>query len=166
MGVNLSGTAAWAVGDQIEPGSYIAKATTVERMKSSRDNEQVQVDWRIMDGQFKGAEQRDWITFSEAAAGRVVQLIEACGQEVPQSDFSSYGELADWVAEMLRKGAVTEMVIRNEPSQKDPSKEWPKVAGYRKPNPSDVPSDTSGFSSGPKVSGAGKSDDDSKPLPF
>lgn len=166
MGINLGGTTAWAVDDRIEPGSYVAKSVTVERMKSSNKNEQVQVDWRVMGGQYKGAEQRDWITFTESAMGRVVQVIEAIGEQVPQQDFASYGELADWLAEILKKGAVTEMVIRLEPGRKDPSKEFPTIAGYRKPNPSDVPADTSGFSSGPKVNGNGAGADDKSKLPF
>lgn len=167
MGINLGGTTAWAVDDRIEPGAYIAKATAAERTKSANDNEQIQVDWRIMGGPFKGAEQRDWITFTENAMGRVVQLIEAVGEQVPQQDFASYGELADWVAGVLGKGAVTEMVIRLEPGRKDPSKEFPKVAGYRKPSPSDIPSDTAGFSGGPSVgNGNGSGGNGNDKLPF
>lgn len=155
MAINLGGVTAWAAGDQLEPGAYIVKATAVERTqsKSNSANEQVQVDWRVMAGPYKGAEQRDWITFTEPAMGRVVQVIEAVGQQVPQQDFSSYGDLADWLASVLEKGAVTEAIIRLEPGRTDPTKEFPKVAGYRKPNPSDIPNDASGFASAPTVNG-------------
>lgn len=160
--VNLGGVKAWDVSDQLPPGTYIMRPAPdgVERTKSSGDNEQVQVDWRVVAGEYTGAERRDWITFTENAKGRVVQLLEACGIEVPQTDFASYGELADWVAEQLRKGAVVEAVVRLKPDRKDPSKEWPEIAGYRWPSQSDIDSSAAGFQSGPKVGGGDKS------LPF
>jgi hypothetical protein len=152
-GITLAGVDAWAAGDQLEAGAYVVRAASVERTKSKADNEQIQVDWRVLGGPFKGAEQRDWITFTENAMGRVVQVLQAIGQEVPDTNFASYGELADWVAGVLKKDAVTEVIIRLEPGQKDPNREFPKVAGYRKPSPSDIPSDASGFTAGPAVAG-------------
>lgn len=167
MGISLGGVKAWDVSEMLPPDTYLMRPAPggVERAVSSNGNEQVQVTWRVAYGEFQGAEQRDWVTFTETAMGRVVQLIEACGEQVPQQDFASYADLADWVAGMLKKdGVVTEAVIRLKPGRKDPSKEFPEVIGYRQPT--DLPSGGSGVTgASPKVNGNGNGAD-AKPLPF
>lgn len=170
MGISLAGTEAWGVGDRLENGTYLMRPAPggVERTKSKNENEQVQVNWRVAFGDFTGAEQKDWVTFTETAMGRVVQLIEACGEQVPQQDFASYGELADWVAGMLKKGPAVEAVVRVKPSRTDASKEYPEIIGYRQPT--DLPSGGSGATgASPKVNGNGNGNGaaaDAKPLPF
>jgi hypothetical protein len=166
MGVSLTGVEAWRASDELPPGAYVSRPANVERDKSSSGNPQVLVDWRVAGGEFKGAEKRDWVTLTEPAMGRIVQLIEACGEQVPQEDFASYDELADWLAGMLKKDSVlTELVVREEPwTGKDgETRMGTKVKGYRRPGPgSDIPSDASEFQSGAKVA----TDAQGKPLPF
>jgi hypothetical protein len=160
MGINLGGVEAWSASDEVPPGAYVAKPTNVERgqSKSNAKNEQITVDWRVIAGPFTGAEKRDWVTLTENSMGRIVQLIEACGHEVPTEDFKDYGELADWIAEKVLKDAAvtTEIVVREEPwtDKEGKERQGTKVKGYRRPGPgSDVPNDASGFQSGPNVSG-------------
>jgi hypothetical protein len=168
--VNLSGTAAWSVDEQIPPGTYLFRPAPggVETDESSNGNPQVKINWRVAAGEFTGAERLDWLTFTEAAMGRVVQLLEACAIEVPQADFAGYGELRDWVAEQLRKPETQTMgVVRLKESRKDPSKSFPEIVGYKRPSPSDLDNDASGFTSGPKVgAGANGSGGDRDKLPF
>lgn len=153
MGISLNGVEAWRASDELPPGAYVAKATNVEPDKSQAGNPQAVVDWRVAAGEYTGAEKRDWVTITEPAMGRVVQLIEACGQEVPQQDFASFEALRDWLVEMLRKGPAAEMILRNETyvGRDGDAREGTKIKGYRRPTTSDIPSDTSEFASGPNV---------------
>lgn len=167
MGISLAGEKAWAVSEQLPPGTYVMRPAPggVERDQSTGGNEQVKIDWRVAAGEYTGSERRDWVTFTQASMGRVVQLIEACGEQVPQQDFASYGELADWVAGMLKKdnGPLVEAVVRLKPDRKDSSKEWPEIVGYRRPGPeSDVPGSASDVTGGPGVGANGNA----QPLPF
>jgi hypothetical protein len=145
---SLKGQEAWRVDDQLAPGWYIARAAKVERSSSSNQNPQVQIDWRVAVGEYQGAEQRDWITLTDPAMGRVVQVLEAAGVEIPDAEFDNYEAMADWLAKAL-ENATVEMLIRLEPGRKDPSKEWPTIKGYRKPAEGDVPSEFGG--SAPQV---------------
>jgi hypothetical protein len=158
MGVSLSGVDAWSADDQLEPGTYRMVAGATERKDSSNGNPQVQVDWSVTAGPYRGAEQRDWITVTEKAMGRVVQVLEAAAVEIPSTEFESHGALADWLVGAL-KGKTVDAVVRLEPGRKDPSKEWPTIKGYKRPlEGSDVPAD------GPSGGVTVKADD--KPLPF
>lgn len=164
MGISLSGTEAWRVDDRLPPASYIAKAATVERTKSKQDNPQVQVDWRVLVGEFTGAEQTDWITLTDPAMGRVVMLLEAAGIAVPDTEFENYDAMADWLAKAL-DAAVVEMVIRLKDDRQGrvdertgQVKQWPEIVGYRRPSASDIPGDP--------VGGAAPQVKDDKPLPF
>jgi hypothetical protein len=158
MGISLSGVSAWTADDQLEPGTYRMTAGEITRETSSNQNPQVKVEWSVAAGQYRGAEQRDYITITERALGRVVQVLEAAGIQTPQQEFESYEQMADWLAGAL-KGATVDAVVRLKPDRKDPSKEWPEIVGYKRPlEGSDVPAD--GPSNGAAVQA------DSKPLPF
>ena len=157
MGISLGGVAAWSADDQLEPGTYRFTPSAIEREQSSAGNPQVKVTWSVAAGPYRGSDMKDWITFTEKAMGRVVQVLEAAAIEIPAQEFDSYEQMADWLAGAL-KGRTVDGVVRLKPSRKDPSKEWPEIVGYKRPlEGSDVPTD--GLSNAP-----GKSD--GKPLPF
>lgn len=154
--VSLKGEKAWQVSDVLPPDTYLFKPETVVRDQSRNGNEVIRVDWRVVAGNYQGAEKRDNVTVVEASVGRVVQLIEACDQQVPQEDFDSYAELADWVAKMLQdKRPLVEGIVREETyvvsaerrrgSDDSGERTGTKIAGYRKPSQSDLDNDTSGF---------------------
>jgi hypothetical protein len=156
MGISLGGVAAWSAGDQLEPGTYRFIPTSIEREQSSNGNPQVKVGWSVNAGPYRGSEIRDWITLTERAMGRVVQVLEAAAIDIPAQEFESYEQMADWLAGAL-KGKQVDGVVRLKPDRKDPSKEWPEIVGYKRPlEGSDVPAD--GPSNAPAV---GKPD-----LPF
>lgn len=168
MGVSLGGVAAWSVDEQLPPDTYLFRPAPggVETDESSNGNPQVKINWRVAAGDFTGAERMDWVTFTEAAMGRVVQLLEACGIDTPQNDFAGYAELRDWVAEQLGKDGVQTLgVVRLKESRKDPSKSFPEIVGYKRPSASDVPTDgVAGFGAQPAVNaGAGQAEER---LPF
>lgn len=167
--VSFKGVEGWKPDDRLPPDTYLMRAMSPERRESSGKNAQVQIDWRVIDGQFKGAEQRDWITFTEPAMGNIVAVCEACDIDISAQEFDNYGAAADWFCKQLEeKQPVAEVVIRNdswegtnrETGQKE-TREGPKVKGYRRPNPSDIPNDTAGFASGPNVRNGSE-----KPEPF
>jgi hypothetical protein len=158
MGISLGGVAAWSADDQLEPGTYRFTPASIEREQSSAGNPQVKVEWAVAAGPYRGSAIKDWVTFTEKAMGRVVQILEAAAIDIPAAEFESYEAMADWFAGAL-KGKSVDGLVRLEPSRKDPSKEWPTIKGYKRPlEGSDVPAD--GPSNGVSVQA------DSKPLPF
>jgi hypothetical protein len=159
MGLSLgSDVEAWRVNDQLPPDSYLAAPVTpVTRKDSKKGDPQIEVDWRVASGDWKGAEQRDWFTFMESTLGGVAQLLEACAIDRPTQEFDSYEQMRDWVADELDKAPRTVMVVRNEADRyqkKDGTwvdTERPKIQGYRRPDEGDLSSDASGFNGAPKV---------------
>jgi hypothetical protein len=158
MGIGLGGVSAWSADDQLAPGTYRMKETGIERTSSSNGNPQVKVTWGVSAGEYRGAERPDWITFTQPALGRIVQVLEAAGIPTPAEEFDSFEAMADWFAGAI-KGATVDAVVRLKPDRKDPSKEWPEIVGYKRPlEGSDVPAD------GPSTAPGVQTDD--KPLPF
>ncbi len=155
---SLTGVQAWRVDDRLEPGTYLMTLFDVERKQSSKNDPQVVMDWRVAAGDFKGAEQRDWMTFwGDGALGNVVQILDACEIAVPEEEFKDFAGMADWFAKVLGafKGRV-EAVVRQGESYTDRDGELreggPKIAGYRRPGSgSDVPEDSSDFAQAPKT---------------
>lgn len=155
MGISLSGVESWTPNDQLEPGTYVFRAGETKYAVSSNGHPQVQIDWAVVAGTYKGAEQRDWVTFTERSLGNVAMVLDAAGVTRPPQEFDDYEAMAYWFAAAI-KGKTVEGIVRLEPSRKDPDKEWPTIKGYRPVTSSDVPSD--GFGERPAVK--------SEPLPF
>lgn len=158
---SLSGVEAWRADDRLPPAVYLMRPAEIERDSSKAGNPQVIIDWRVQNGEYKGAEQRDYITLTEAAMGRVVQVLEAGGIATPDTDFESYEKMADWLAEQIKKAnPLVEAIVRDEDwiDKEGQERTSAKIKGYRKPSSSDVPSN--GFTPEPGVK------DDGKPLPF
>jgi hypothetical protein len=71
-------------------------------------------------GEEKGGEIRDWVHITADALGRVAQIYEAFGVEVPSGEF-------EWISV---KGKQAKAVVREKPGRKDPSKTFSEVASY------------------------------------
>lgn len=167
MGIGLNNVKAWSDPDQLEPGPYLVQPLEATAEESSNKNPQVKVEWRVVGGPFKGAEKADWVTFTEPAMGRVVQLLEACEIALPEADFDSYEAARDWVlAQLKEKQPKVTAIVRNKPDRKGRTnddgsvKEWPEIAGYRKPSEGDLDNDASEFAANPVKQA------DEKPPPF
>jgi hypothetical protein len=152
---NIKDAEPWGADDKLPPGVYVAKIASIEESKSKAGNEMLVITWRIDEGEWRGAEIRDWVTVIESTAGRVVSLLQALEVEIPADGMLEPTKLA---------GKGCEIVVRAEDwTDKDGElRESTKVKGYRVRDlapGSDVPS--GGF---PAVGvGAGVSDDD---VPF
>src|SRR5215207_6656508 len=102
MGVSLSGVEPWRADDRLPPDTYLMRPASIERDTSKAGNPMVVVNWRVQSGEFKGAEQRDRITFTDFAKGRLAQVYEACCIST-DGDWESWEKAADWFATELRK---------------------------------------------------------------
>lgn len=73
-------------------------------------------------GEEQGGEIRDWIHITPDALGKVAQLYEVFGVEVPAGEF-------EWIS---IKGRQAKIVVREKPGRKDPSKKFSEVVSYTK----------------------------------
>ena len=73
-------------------------------------------------GEEQGGEIRDWIHITPDALGKVAQLYEVFGVEVPAGEF-------EWISV---KGRQAKIVVREKPGRKDPSKKFSEVVSYTK----------------------------------
>ena len=73
-------------------------------------------------GEEQGGEIRDWIHITPDALGKVAQLYEVFGVEVPAGQF-------EWIS---IKGRQAKIVVREKPCRKDPSKKFSEVVSYTK----------------------------------
>lgn len=71
-------------------------------------------------GEEKGGEIRDWVHITQDALGRVAQIYEAFGVEVPSGEF-------EWIS---IKGMEAKGVVREKKGRKDPSKMFSEVQSY------------------------------------
>lgn len=159
---SLAGVQAWKVDDRLDPGTYLMVLADLERKQSKNNDPQLVMDWRVAAGDFKGAEQRDWLTlWGDGALGNVVQLLDACEIPVPEQEFKDFGEMADWLAKTVGafKGRVEAVVRLGDPYTDNEGVEregGSKIAGYRKPGPGSDVGDDSSFGPTPKANGDAK----------
>lgn len=73
-------------------------------------------------GEEQGGEIRDWVHITPDALGKVAQLYEVFGVEVPSGEF-------EWISV---KGRQAKIVVREKPGRKDPSKKFSEVVSYTK----------------------------------
>jgi hypothetical protein len=71
-------------------------------------------------GEEKGGEIRDWVHITQDALGRVAQIYEAFGVEIPSGEF-------EWIS---CKSKQAKAVVREKPGRKDPSKTFSEVQSY------------------------------------
>lgn len=149
MGLSLSGVEPSTVSDKLPKGTYLCKPVTpVMRKKSRKGDPQIEFDWRVQNGEWKGSEQRAWITFGDfaRALNDVAAVLQACDIAIPDTEFKDYAEMRDWVADQLDKGPLAGVVVRWEPYDyvKDDGThvqgEGPTVAGYVNPADGDLSS--------------------------
>lgn len=160
MGLSLgSDVEAFSPKDYLEVGSYVAAPVApVDRKNSSNGNPQIELDWRVQVGDFRGSETRDWITFTEGSLGNVAMVLDACQIDRPDTEFDSYEQMRDWVADQLDKAPRALIVLRLDPKPyvdkktgETKTSDRPKVVGYRQVTSSDLENGTASFSGAPAV---------------
>lgn len=131
---NINETEAWAADDRLAPGVYHAQIAEAKEETSSGGNPMIVLTWRVASGDWKGSEIRDWVTVTEASAGKVVALLQHTGTPIPPD-----GNLP--VADLIGRKCL--IVVRPDTYVKDgETRETTKVKGYKPLDPkSDVPDD-------------------------
>jgi hypothetical protein len=129
----------WSADDQIPPGLYIAAIVDCKEEVSKKQNPMLVITWRIVVGDMRGAEIKDWVTVIESTAGKVVALMQALAYVPPADGMLQANALV---------GKRAQIVVRNEPFTGDDGevRETPKVKGHRPlDNGSDVDSNAAAF---------------------
>jgi hypothetical protein len=171
MGLSLGqDVEAFQPKDYLEPGSYVAAPVTPVTRKASKRNSdpQIELDWRVVVGEYRGSETRDWVTFMESTLGNVAMLLDACQIDRPAEEFDSYEQMRDWVADQLDKAPKALIVMRPDPKPYVDSNgetqvsDRPKIVGYRQVTSSDLDNNAATFGGAPGVAnGSGE-----PPAPF
>ena len=87
---------------------------------STSDHPVVILTCEAIGGEERGGEIRDWVHVTEKTLGRIAQIYEAFGVEVPSGEF-------EWIP---LKGRQAKAVVREKPGRNDPSKTFSEVASY------------------------------------
>jgi hypothetical protein len=151
---NIHEAEPWNEADRVPPGVYGAKVVEAEDTKSKNGNPMIVLTWRILDGEWRGAELKDYVTVIESTAGRIVALLQALQFAIPPDGLLDPKAL---------EGKSAVIVCRNDPyvGQDGEMRDSTKIKAYKPREtgvpPSDLPSDF------PVTAGAGVSDDD---VPF
>ena len=149
--INLDKVEAWEPSGQLlGPGEHLTEVVHQEE-KNDGDHPEVELKVAAVTGEEEGFEITDWIHITQKSLGRVRQVIEAHGVEVPEGEF----EFPNLV------GLKAKTIVRREPKYNDPSKTVTKVKGYVALSPEENVQAT--LDATPTESGATKPDDD---IPF
>ena len=106
-------------------------------------------------GQEQGGEIRDWVHITQDALGKVAQLYDVFGVDVPSGEF-------EWIS---LKGRQAKIVVREKPGRKDPSKKFSEVVSYTKlAGGDDVVDQLKSEFDGEEIPGSGGGKDDDIPF--
>ena len=128
----------WSADDQIPPGLYVAQVVDCKEETSKQSNPMLVITWRILSGDERGAEIKDWIPVMESTAGKVVALLQAL----------AYTPSGDMLEAKALIGKRAQIVIRLDQYTGDDGeiRERGKVRGHRPlDNGSDVDSNAAAF---------------------
>lgn len=140
---DLQEVEAWKGGAYLGIGIHDVKCIKAEETTSSNDNPQIELEWESIAGEEKGSTIKDWIVVIPATLGKVKQMMEACGVDIPKGAFDLN------VTDIL--GCHTRIVVRKE----NPGDKYPRVAAYTN---SDLPL--------PDMDGLGADQAEDVSLPF
>lgn len=122
--LDLTGVEAWAPDTTPPPGSYPCTLTEIKAGQSSGGHDQLEMSWTVLGGSHAGAEVRDWLVVVPATRGKVVNLLQSCGKDIP-AEFDLAADAGSL------QGSNATVVLRQEPSFKNPDRMVTRVAGYK-----------------------------------
>lgn len=122
---NLEREEAWKVSNILPPGWHVCKITDSQETESGQGNPQIELDLEAIGGDNAGGSIKDWIVVVPQTYGKVKQLLQAAGVEVPAGDAQ--------LDVAVLKGREVSILVKQEPKFDDPSKTVNKVAGYDMP---------------------------------
>lgn len=118
--LSLDDVEPWKAGGVIlNPGTHPIRVVE-EEVKLDGDHPVVLITLEAIGGEEKGGEIRDWIHVTENTLGRIAQIYEAFGVQVPSGEF-------EWIP---LKSKQAKAVVRNVPGRDDPSKTFSEVKSY------------------------------------
>lgn len=118
--LSLDDVEPWKAGGVIlNPGTHPIRVVD-EEVKLDGDHPVVLVTLEAIGGEEKGGEIRDWIHVTENSLGRIAQIYEAFGVEIPSGEF-------EWIP---LKGRSAKAVVRQSPGRDDPKKMFSEVKAY------------------------------------
>lgn len=120
---SMQNVEAWKAGGPPPPGTYLARIDSAEEGTSSGGHPELQLSWTVIDGEYDGAEIREWLVYTPAAIGKFKALIQATGVEVNQEDAELQPDA------LIGRHAL--IVVRTEPGRNDSTKVFSVVKGYR-----------------------------------
>lgn len=121
--LTLDGVEAWKGGNgPPPPGEYMCRIDDAGEGYSSNNHPQIELSLSVATGEFQGATLRDWVVVIPETLGKVRQLLEAAGMQIPQGEFQMS-------AHDLR-GRSVQAVIREEDWR---GKKRTRVIGYGRP---------------------------------
>lgn len=103
----------------LNPGVHPVRVVD-EEIKLDGDHPVVLLTLEAIGGDEQGGEIRDWVHVTEKTLGRIAQIYEAFGVDVPAGEF-------EWIPV---KGKQAKAVVRNVPGRDDPSKTFSEVKSY------------------------------------
>lgn len=130
---------AWDVSTEkiLGEGNHIVEIKDAEVGFSSNNNPQIMLQMANTEGEI-----RDWLVITEASVGKVVALANSAKVDLPTDEDIEEGLKLKQVYVDRFVGKQVGIVVRLEPSFKDPSKNISRVQGYVDPmriKGSDVP---------------------------
>jgi hypothetical protein len=151
--LSLDGVEPWSAGGMIlNPGNHPVTVVD-EEIDETGDHPVVMLQMEAIGGEETGGEVRDWVHITNKSLGRVAQIYEAFGVEIPSGEF-------EWIP---LKGRNAKAVVREEPRRDDPSKNRTVVKGYSNlGGDSDVAAVASAVVATPIAGATGAADD----IPF
>lgn len=118
--LSLDDVEPWKAGGVIlNPGTHPVRVVD-EEVKLDGDHPVVLITLEATAGEEKGGEIRDWIHVTENTLGRIAQIYQAFGVEIPSGEF-------EWISLRDRRAKA---VVREVPGRDDPSKKFSEVKAY------------------------------------
>jgi len=127
--INLDNVEPWK-GLALPPGLHQVRCAEAEEGTSAGGHFELHFTWEATGGEHQGGTVQDWVQVTDATLGKVRQVLDACGVQVPGGQFKLGASLFD--------GRVCDVVVRERP--KPDGTPRLEVMGYQRPRSrSDVP---------------------------
>jgi Protein of unknown function (DUF669) len=157
--LNLDGVEAWKGEGPLPPGEYVCRITEADEGRSSGGHPQLELEMRVVVGDYTGGTIRDWLVITEGTRGKVRALLEGAGIQIPAGTFA--------LEPVMLRGRPVEIVVRQEDYNGEPKI---RVKAYRAPSGGQATAQPGGGQQAMPVAqpvsagvGAGAIDDD---IPF
>lgn len=126
-------------GVTLAPGTHPVEVIAEEKLEDTDERLKVKLTMESVGGDEPGGRISAWWTVTGKSAPFILGQIEAFGVELPGDEF-------EWIPLL---GKRCKIVVRKEPSQSDPSKEYSEVKAYSKLEEADLSAVTDAFDATP-----------------